>query len=80
MIRKENIKQKKNKKEVSMHNLIAHALVINENNQVLIIRRTRIKRGKLNFEGEKWDIPGMERIGELACSENSSIFLSISSS
>lgn len=41
-----------------MHNLIAHALVMNEKDQVLIIRRTKIKRGKVNFEGEKWDIPG----------------------
>ena len=29
---------------------------------------------------EKCDIPGMERIGELFCKENSSIFLSISES
>lgn len=41
-----------------MHNLIAHALVQNAKGQVLIIRRTIIKRGKTNFEGGKWDIPG----------------------
>lgn len=41
-----------------MHNLIAHALVRNINGQILIIRRTQIKRGKVNFEGGKWDIPG----------------------
>lgn len=41
-----------------MHNLIAHALVRNINGQILIIRRTKIKRGKVNFEGGKWDIPG----------------------
>lgn len=41
-----------------MHNLIAHALVQNEKGEILIIRRTMIKRGKQNFEGGKWDIPG----------------------
>lgn len=41
-----------------MHNLIAHALVKNSKDEILIIRRTIIKRGKENFEGGKWDIPG----------------------
>lgn len=41
-----------------MHNLIAHALVKNSKDEILIIRRTMIKRGKENFEGGKWDIPG----------------------
>lgn len=41
-----------------MHNLIAHALVKNSKEEILIIRRTMIKRGKENFEGGKWDIPG----------------------
>ena len=41
-----------------MHNLIAHALVKNLKDEILIIRRTMIKRGKENFEGGKWDIPG----------------------
>lgn len=41
-----------------MHNLIAHALVRNSKDEILIIRRTMIKRGKENFEGGKWDIPG----------------------
>ena len=41
-----------------MHNLIAHALVRNLNGQILIIKRTKIKRGRVNFEGGKWDIPG----------------------
>lgn len=41
-----------------MHNLIAHALVQNEKGEVLIIKRNMIKRGKQNFEGGKWDIPG----------------------
>lgn len=41
-----------------MHNLIAHALIHNEKGEILIIRRTMIKRGKKNFEGGKWDIPG----------------------
>lgn len=41
-----------------MHNLIAHALVQNEKGEILIIKRNMIKRGKQNFEGGKWDIPG----------------------
>lgn len=41
-----------------MNNLIAHALVKNLKDEILIIRRTLIKRGKENFEGGKWDIPG----------------------
>ena len=41
-----------------MNNLIAHALVRNSKGEILIIKRTIIKRGKENFEGGKWDIPG----------------------
>lgn len=41
-----------------MSNLIAHALVINDKGKILIIKRNIIKRGKQNFEGGKWDIPG----------------------
>ena len=41
-----------------MHNLIAHALVKNSKDEILITRRTMIKRGKENFEGGKWDVPG----------------------
>ena len=36
-----------------MHNLIAHALVRNSKDEILITRRTMIKRGKENFEGGK---------------------------
>lgn len=32
-----------------MNNLIAHALVRNPRDEILIIRRTMIKRGKENF-------------------------------
>lgn len=41
-----------------MHNLIAHALIQNDGGQILITRRTMIKRGKENYEGGRWDIPG----------------------
>lgn len=41
-----------------MNSLIAHALVRNARGEILIIRRTMMKRGKENFEGGKWDIPG----------------------
>lgn len=41
-----------------MNSLIAHALVRNAKNEILIIRRTMMKRGEENFEGGKWDIPG----------------------
>jgi len=41
-----------------MHNLIAHALIQNYKGEILIIRKTKIKRGKTNFEGGRWDIPG----------------------
>lgn len=41
-----------------MNKLIAHALVENSNGEVLILKRTMIKRGKPNFEGGRWDIPG----------------------
>ena len=41
-----------------MNSLIAHALVRNEKDEILIIRRTMMKRGKENFEGGKWDVPG----------------------
>ncbi|OUM56361.1 hypothetical protein PIROE2DRAFT_19056 [Piromyces sp. E2] len=41
-----------------MHNLIAHALIQNNRGEILIVRRTQIKRGKKNYEGGRWDIPG----------------------
>ena len=40
-----------------MVNLIAHGLIIKDS-QVLLIKRSRIKRGKPNFNAERWDIPG----------------------
>ena len=45
--------------------LIAHALIKIEG-KYLIIRRTKIKRGKLNSLPEYWDIPGgMVEVGEI---------------
>eukprot|EP00833_Pecoramyces_ruminatium_P006165 jgi/Orpsp1_1/1180197/evm.model.c7180000072479.2 len=41
-----------------MHSLIAHALIENNEGNILIIKRTLIKRGKTNYEGGRWDIPG----------------------
>lgn len=41
-----------------MSNLIAHALIKNSNDELLILKRTLIEQGKENFEGGKWDIPG----------------------
>lgn len=41
-----------------MHNIIVHALIENKNGEILIIKRTLIKRGKSNYEGGKWDVPG----------------------
>ena len=49
-----------------MNKLIAHALIKNSKDEILIIRRTKIKRGKENFEGGKWDIPG-GTVEELEC-------------
>lgn len=40
-----------------MVNLIAHGLIIKDN-KVLLIKRSKIKRGKPNFNAERWDIPG----------------------
>ncbi len=40
-----------------MNKLISHAL-IKVNNQYLVIKRTKIKRGKENMYPEYWDIPG----------------------
>lgn len=40
-----------------MVNLIAHGLIIKDN-QVLLIKRSIIKRGKPNFNPGRWDIPG----------------------
>ena len=48
-----------------MNKLIAHALIYNEKGEILIIKRTKIKRGKENYEGERWDIPG----GTVECME-----------
>ena len=41
-----------------MSNIIAHALIKNTNDKILILKRTLIERGEENFEGGKWDIPG----------------------
>lgn len=41
-----------------MNRLIAHALIYNEQNKILVIKRSKIKRGKPNYQAEKWDIPG----------------------
>lgn len=41
-----------------MNGLIAHAVVMDENRRLLILKRTMIKRGKANFLGGQWDIPG----------------------
>ncbi|MFU0826975.1 MAG: hypothetical protein ACFWTJ_05460 [Lachnoclostridium sp.] len=40
-----------------MVNLIAHGLIIKDD-KVLLIKRSRIKRGKPNFNPERWDFPG----------------------
>ena len=40
-----------------MVNLIAHGLVIKDG-KVLLIKRSKIKRGKPNFNAERWDVPG----------------------
>ena len=40
-----------------MVNLIVHGLILIDN-QVLIIKRSKVKRGKMNFNAERWDIPG----------------------
>lgn len=41
-----------------MHNIIVHAVIKNERDEYLIIKRTLVKRGIYNYEGGKWDIPG----------------------
>lgn len=41
-----------------MSKLIAHALIKNSKGELLILKRTLTERGKENFEGGKWDIPG----------------------
>lgn len=38
--------------------LIAHALIFDKYGKILILKRSKIKRGKPNFHAEKWDIPG----------------------
>ena len=40
-----------------MVNLIAHGIIIKDN-KVLLIKRSKVKRGKLNFNAERWDVPG----------------------
>ena len=40
-----------------MVSLIAHGIIIKDN-KVLLIKRSRIKRGKPNFNAERWDVPG----------------------
>lgn len=41
-----------------MNGLIAHSLIFNEKGKFLIIKRSLIKRGKPNYQVEKWGIPG----------------------
>ncbi len=41
-----------------MFGLIAHALIFNEAGELLTIKRSMIKRGKVNYQAGKWDIPG----------------------
>lgn len=41
-----------------MSNLIAHALIKNSMDELLILKRTLTEQGKENYEGGKWDIPG----------------------
>lgn len=38
--------------------LIAHALIFDKYGKILILKRSKIKRGKPNYQAEKWDIPG----------------------
>lgn len=40
-----------------MVDLIVHGLIIKDG-KVLLIKRSRIKRGKPNFNAGRWDIPG----------------------
>lgn len=41
-----------------MNGLIAHAVIFNDRGEMLIIKRSMIKRGKPNHQAGKWDIPG----------------------
>ena len=38
-----------------MSNLIAHALIKNSMDELLILKRTLKEQGKENYEGAKWD-------------------------
>ena len=40
-----------------MVNLVAHGIIVDEG-KVLLIRRSKIKRGKINFNADRWDVPG----------------------
>lgn len=40
-----------------MVSLIAHGLIIKDEN-VLLIKRIKIRNGKQNYHAERWDIPG----------------------
>jgi 8-oxo-dGTP diphosphatase len=40
-----------------MATLIAHGMII-DNDSVLLIKRSKIKRGKPNYNALRWDIPG----------------------
>ncbi len=51
-----------------MKGLIAHALIFDKCGKILILKRSKIKRGKPNYQAEKWDIPGgTVEYGELPC-------------
>ena len=40
-----------------MVTLIAHGMIV-DNDKVLLIKRSKIKRGKPNYNALRWDIPG----------------------
>lgn len=41
-----------------MNGLIAHTLICDDLGRILVLKRSKIKRGKPNFQAGKWDIPG----------------------
>lgn len=40
-----------------MVNLIVHGLIV-QDEKVLLIKRSKIRRGKQNYNPERWDVPG----------------------
>jgi len=54
-----------------MHRLIAHSL-IKKDGKILVIKRSKIKRGKPNMYPEYWDIPG-GTVEENECPQNAAI-------